>query len=123
MAFLFCALILTIYTICTAFFRSVKFTCVIIIFPSLVKDFLSDVKITTQNHQSDHKFKYAPSTSHARLASQLAQKDPPLFPLHKKIRRHRTKMSTSFLLHFFPANVRVFKIAVWVENRNILLYL
>jgi len=38
----------------TAFFLSSKFTCFIIILRSLVKDFLTEVKITTQNHQSAH---------------------------------------------------------------------
>jgi len=59
---------------------------------SLVKDFLTELKITTQNRQSAHKFKYETSTSHERKASPLAQndvvdavvptaqKDPPLSP-------------------------------------------
>ena len=62
----------------------------------LVKGFLTKVKISTQNHQIAHKFKYETSTSHESKASQLAQKDPPLFPLHKKIRHysHFTKRFT-----------------------------
>ena len=59
-----------------------------IISRSLVKGFLTKVKISTQNHQSAHKFKYEASTSYESKASQLAQKDPPLFPLHKKIRHY-----------------------------------
>jgi len=46
---------------------------------SLVKGFLTKVKIGTQYHQSAHKFKYGTSTAHESKASQLAQKDPPLF--------------------------------------------
>jgi len=53
-------------TICTAFFRSFEFTCFFIILRSLVKDFLTEVKIPTQNHQSAHKFKYGTSTSPER---------------------------------------------------------
>jgi len=53
-------------TICTAFFLSLKFSFFIIILRSLVKDFLTEVKITTQKHQSAHKFKYGTSTSHER---------------------------------------------------------
>ena len=34
-------------TFCTAFFRFLKFTCFIIILRFLVKDFLTEVKITT----------------------------------------------------------------------------
>jgi len=76
-----------------AFFLFLE-TCFIIILRSLVKDFLTEVKIiTTQNHQSAHKFKYGTSTSHESSESQLAQKDP-IFPLRKKIRRYRTNVST-----------------------------
>ena len=74
--------------ICTTFFLSLKFTYFMIISRSLVKGFLTKVKISTQNHQSAQKFKYEASTSHESKASQLTQKDPPLFPLHKKIRHY-----------------------------------
>jgi len=74
--------------ICRAFFLSLNFTCFMIISRSLVKGFLTKVKIGTQNHQSAHKFKYGTSTTHESKASQLAQKDPPLLPLHKKIRHY-----------------------------------
>jgi len=59
-----------------------------IISRSLVKVFLTKVKIGTQNHRSAHQFKYGTSTSHESKASQLAQKDPPLLALHKKIRHY-----------------------------------
>jgi len=39
-----------------------KFTCFIIL--RSVKHFLTEIKITTQNHQSAHKFKYGTSKSH-----------------------------------------------------------
>ena len=35
------------------------------------------------------------------LASQLAQKDPPLFSLCKKIRRYRTKVSKYLFINIF----------------------
>jgi len=57
-------------------------------FASLVKGFLTKVEISTQNHQSAYKFKYGTSTSHGSKASKRAQKDPPLFPLHRKIRHY-----------------------------------
>jgi len=65
---------------------------------SFIKGFLTKVKICTQNHQSAHKFKYETSTSHESKASQLAQKDTPLFPQHKKIRyySHFTKRFAVF---------------------------
>jgi len=58
--------------ICRAFFLSLKFACFMIISRSLVKGFLTMVKISTQNHQNAHKFKYETSTSHESKASQLA---------------------------------------------------
>jgi len=50
--------------ICIAGFLFLKFTCFIIILLSVEKDFLTEVKITTQNHQIAHKFKYGTSTTH-----------------------------------------------------------
>ena len=70
------------------FFLFLKFTCFVIISRSSVKGFRTKVKISTQNHQRAHKLKYGTSTSHESKASQLAQNDPPLFPLHKKIRHY-----------------------------------
>jgi len=40
--------------ICAAFFLSFKLTCLMIIMRSVVKDFLTKVKITSQNHQSEY---------------------------------------------------------------------
>jgi len=45
-----------------------------IIMRSLVKDFLTKVKIETQNHQSAYKFKYETFTNHKNKASELVQK-------------------------------------------------
>jgi len=59
-----------------------------IISRSFVKGFLTKVKTGTQNHQSAHKFKYETATRHESKASQLALKDPPLFPLHETIRHY-----------------------------------
>jgi len=69
-----------------ASFLSLKITCFIAIMRYLVKDFITKVNITTRNHQSAYQFKYETLTSHKSKASQLAQKVPPIFPLHKKIR-------------------------------------
>jgi len=74
--------------ICRAIFLSLKFTCFIIILRSLVKDFHTEVKIKPLNHQLAHEFKYGTSTCHESKASQLAQKDLPLFPLHKNVRHY-----------------------------------
>jgi len=63
--------------ICTARFFSLKFTCFMIISRSLVKGFLTKVKISTQTHQSEQKFKYETPKSPKRKASQLTKKDPP----------------------------------------------
>jgi len=75
-----------------------------IILRSLLKDFLTKIKITTQNHQSAHKLKYETFTSHESKASQLAKKirryshctkHSPLFPLYEKISR-RTRLSIRY---------------------------
>jgi len=73
--------------ICIDFFLSLKFTFFNIILRSLVKYFLTKMKITTHDHKSAHKFKYGASTSYesgiatrAKRSAVIptAQKDPPL---------------------------------------------